>query len=223
MQQEVFDFHKIERLDWSDFIEGNENREAISYLVKWPNWNSNGIIIYGESGTGKTHLAALWAQTANAVYVLKDSLNYDSRDLFDADCNFVIDNFDDTVRPENYNWIFHFLNIAKEKNRFFLLLSRSHPLHWNVELQDLRSRLFALSVINIDVPKDDLLLKISQKIARDLEITISDEAMMYILNMVERRVNPIANILKTLDKLSLQQKKALSFPFIKSNLKILDS
>ncbi|MDR2158065.1 MAG: hypothetical protein LBO02_01970 [Holosporaceae bacterium] len=223
MQQEVFSFHQMERLDWNGFIEGEENRDAILCLIKWPDWNSNGVIIHGESGTGKTHLAALWAQTANAVYVLKESLNHDPRDLFEAECNFVIDNFDDFLSPERYDWMFHFLNIIKEKNKFFLMLGRLHPSLFAVELKDLRSRLLTLPTINICAPKDELLLKISQKIAKDLEITISNDVLVYILNVVDRKVSSIANILRVLDKLSLQQKKSLSMSFVKDHLRILDA
>jgi chromosomal replication initiation ATPase DnaA len=215
MRQEVFDFHKTERLDWSDFIESDENRDAIFRLAKWPDWDSFGTIVCGESGTGKTHLAALWAQTANAVYVLKGSLNRSPRDLFDAECNFVIDNFDDFISPQNYDWMFHFLNVAKEKNRYFLILSRSRSSILNAGLDDLRSRLLALPFVRIAPPADGLLLKISQKIARDLEITVPCDVMTRILNHVERKVGSGAEVLKTLDKLSLRQKKTLSLAFVK--------
>jgi chromosomal replication initiation ATPase DnaA len=219
MQQEVFNFHKIERLDWSDFIESGENRCALSHLTRWPHWNGQGTIIHGESGTGKTHLAALWAQTANAVYVLKESLLHDPRDLFDAECNFVFDNFDSLIKCENYSWFFHFLNIVKEKYRSFLILSRLHPFLWHVELDDLRSRLFALPIVGIDTPCDDLLLKISRKIAKDFGITVPDDALAYILNTIERNVTSVADILQTLNKLSLQSKKNLSLAFVRKNFK----
>jgi chromosomal replication initiation ATPase DnaA len=218
MQQEIFSFPKIETLDWSDFIESDENRRAILYLTKWPDWDSNGIIIHGESGTGKTHLAALWAQTANAAYILGESFNHNPRNLFDAECNFVIDNFDDSLNLRNYNWIFHFFNIAKEKNRFFLILSRSYPSLWSIGLEDLKSRLLALPAVNIDFPKDRLLLKISQKIAKDLGVYVSDDVLTYILNIVDRNVSTMDNVLRILDKLSIQRKKPLSLTFVKNYL-----
>ncbi|MDR0581090.1 MAG: hypothetical protein LBG04_03200 [Holosporaceae bacterium] len=225
MQQEIFDFRKIERLDWSDFIISEENRDAVLSLAKWPDWNSNGLIIYGEPGAGKTHLASLWARTANAVYILKESLNHSPRDLFTTENNFVFDNFEDfieTARSKfSHDWMFHFFNIVKEKNKFFLLLSRTHQSLWSVKLEDLRSRLLAIPSVNIAVPGDYLLLKISQKIAKDLGITIPDDAMRYIFNTIERKVGSIADILKKLDKLSLQQKKRLSLSYVRSNLKPL--
>ncbi|MDR1982306.1 MAG: hypothetical protein LBQ08_00710 [Holosporaceae bacterium] len=223
MQQEIFNFHKIERLDWNDFIESEENFDAISYLAQWPNWNDNGMIIHGAPGTGKTHLAALWAQTANAVYILNESLNHNPRDLFNTECNFVIDNFEDFLTFKKFDWMFHFFNIAREKDRFFLLLSRSHPSFLNIELKDLKSRLLTLPIVGISDPQDDLLLKISQKIANDLEIVVPDDVMMYILNIIDRKVSSIINVLRILDRLSLQQKKPISLPFVKNYLKISNS
>jgi chromosomal replication initiation ATPase DnaA len=222
MQQEIFSFHKIERFDWKDFVVSEENFDAISQLAKWPNWSDNGMIIHGASGTGKTHLAALWAQTANAVYIIKENLSH-PRDLFGAECNFVIDNFEDFLNLKKSDWMFHFFNIAKEKNRFFLILSRLHPSFLNIELRDLESRLLSLPIVGIDTPRDDLLLKISQKIAHDLEIVVADDVMMYILNIIDRKTSSIIDVLKTLDKLSLQQKKPISLSFVKNYLKASNS
>ncbi|MDR1561291.1 MAG: hypothetical protein LBS23_02970 [Holosporaceae bacterium] len=220
MQQEIFSFYKTENLNWYDFIDSDENFEAITYLIKWPAWNSNGIIIFGESGVGKTHLAALWAQTANAVHILKEAVNHDPRDLFDADCNFVIDNFDNflSVNENVCNWMFHFLNIANEKGRYFLILSRTSLNSISISLNDLKSRLLAIPSINVKNPSDELLFKIAQKIAKDLEIFVSNDVLLYILNNANRDVRSVTEILKTLDKLSLQRKKAISIAFVKQHL-----
>lgn len=220
MIQETFGFHKIENLDWNDFIESEENRDAIKYLTLWPSaWTSNGVILHGESRVGKTHIVNLWAQTSNAVYVLKTSLNNDPRALFDTECNFVIDNFDDFLSMENYSWMFHFFNIAREKNRYFVLVSRSHPSLWQIGLNDLRSRLFTLPAINIKNPGDELLLKIAKKLSKDFGIVISEESLQYMMNFIDRNVATISNTLKILDKLALQKRKTINVNFIKSYLK----
>jgi chromosomal replication initiation ATPase DnaA len=216
MQQEIFSFHKIENLDWCDFIDNPENSEAISYLTKWPNWISDGLIIYGESGVGKTHLAALWAQTTNAIYLLQEAFNHDPRDLFDSDCNFVMDNFDGLLGAKNHDWIFHFLNIINEKKKYFLILSRTPPIFWNVSLDDLKSRLLSVPSVNIPNPSDESLLKIARKISNDLGIIVPDEVLSYILKKIDRCVRSVSDVLKILDKLSMQQKKPITLAFVKS-------
>lgn len=213
--QEVFDFHKIESLNWNDFIDNSTNHDAIMYLSQWPNWMHQGVIIYGDHGVGKTHLAALWAQSANAVYILRDSFWHPPRDLFQYNCNFVLDNFDFQTISENEDWLFHFFNIAVEQKRNFLILSLSHPSDWPVRLRDLKSRFNTLPVVGIARPDDALLMKIAKKISKDFDIFISDDALEYILSVIPRDVKEVAYNLQMLDKLSLRLHKPLNLPFVK--------
>ncbi len=215
MAQEVFNFHQIESLDWNDFIESEENREAVACLSCWPkSWSSNGIVIYGAPKVGKTHIASLWAQAANAIYVLRSAFNENPRVLFEANCNFVIDNFDAFVKIDR--WMFDFFNICREKGRYFLLISRTPPSLWNIDLKDLKSRIQTLSVINIKTPGDDLLMKIAKKISKDFGITISDEVLNYIMNYVTRDVSTLSETIKTLDRLAMQKQKSITIPFVRN-------
>lgn len=218
--QKVFDFSKEESLSWNDFIESDENREALSYLIRWPNWNSIGLVIVGEHGVGKTHLASLWAQSSNAVCVLKSCLNNDPRSLFDYTqdnkCNFVFDNFQDFLIDQH--WLFDFYNIAKEKHRSFLITDTTPPALWNISLKDLKSRLSLLPVVRISSHSDELLFKVTKKLAKDYAIEVADNVVEYILLRCKRDIPEISCILKTLDKLSLQQKKPLNLNFVRRYL-----
>lgn len=218
MRQEVFSFNKIENLEWTDFICSSENSNALGYLSKWPDWSNNGLIICGNSGVGKTHLAALWAQSANAIYILKESLNNDPRKLFEYNCNFVLDNFDDFLFEKNFDWLFHFFNIAKEREKFFLILSREFPTNYEINLADLKSRLLMLPIFKIEDPEDDLLIKVAKKLSKDFEMVIDDNAIEYIVSVVERRVDKIREVLKILDKLSLEKRKSITLNFVKKYL-----
>lgn len=215
MAQEVFNFHQIESLDWCDFIESEENREAVACLSHWPkSWSSNGVVIYGAHKVGKTHLASLWAQAANAIYVLKSAFNRNPRALFEANCNFVIDNFDEFSTADH--WMFDFFNICREKGRYFLLIAGIPPSLWNINLKDLKSRIQTLPVINIKTPGDDLLMKIVKKISRDFGITISDETVNYIMNYVTRDVATLSETIRTLDRLAMQKQKSITIPFVRN-------
>jgi chromosomal replication initiation ATPase DnaA len=221
MTQEIFDFHKTPTFSWSDFVESEENRDAVLLLAKWPNWSCNGCVIYGDSGVGKTHLAGLWCQVANASCVLKSSLNYDPRILFDTECNFLFDDFEDFLMAGNYDWIFHFLNIANEKKRYYLLLSRQYSSLKDIPLDDLRSRLLTLAVARIQNPQDELLFKIAKKISRDLLVQISDSALQHLLHCLDRDTKTINNALILLDKLALQQHKNINTQFVNKYLNAL--
>jgi len=219
--QEVFDFSKEESLDWNDFIESSENQEALAYLMRWPNWNFNGLVLVGEHGVGKTHLASLWAQSANAVCVLKSCLNNDPRDLFDYTCdnkcNFVFDNFQDFLADQH--WLFDFYNIAQEKHRFFVITDVAPPAMWNISLKDLKSRLSLLPVVRILSHSDELLFKVTKKLAKDYDMEIEDNVVEYILMVCQRDIPEISRVLKILDKLALQQKKNLNLGFVRKYLR----
>lgn len=212
--QEVFNFHQVENLSWNDFVESDENREAVAWLSQWPKfWRNNGAVIYGEPKVGKTYIASLWARTASAIYVLESGFSDSPRNLFQANCNFVIDNFDSFANIDE--WMFDFVNICKEKNRFFLLISRTKPSMWNINLQDLRSRLAMLPAINIKMPSDDSLMKITRKISQDLGAIIADEVLNYIMAHVTRDVATLSETLKVLNKLSMQKQKPITIPFVR--------
>ena len=221
MKQEIFSFEKTEKLDWSSFIEGAENRNAIEYLVNWPNWPHNGLIIHGNSGVGKTHLMHLWSQTANAKFVTEKFMSADPRNLFSEDVNFIFDNFDDLLLTKNFDWLFHFINIAREKKKFFILVSRVQPSFWKISLDDLRSRILALPSVQIKNPGDDLLFKIAQKLCKDLGISIHATTLNFILNRIDRQVNSVANLLEILNKLSLQDQKKITIQFINDHAELL--
>jgi chromosomal replication initiation ATPase DnaA len=217
--QEILNFAKTESLDWSDFIEGEENTAVIRSLAQWPHWPTNGLIIYGASGTGKTHIGGLWAQTANAICVLTESLRHDPRKLFRTECNFIFDNIDDFLATQRQDWIFHFFNIAAEKKRCYLLISRHHPSMWPIRLRDLQSRLFTLPTVYMQNPGDALMIKIAKKISRDFGIIIPDNVLQYLLNTIDRSSTSIAEALRALNTLSMQKKRPITLAFLKNYLK----
>ena len=217
-EQEILSFPETQKLDWSSFIESSENHEAIKYLIKWPQWDSNGLINYGNSGVGKTHLVNLWQQTANAIFITEDLFQSDPRSLFSESKNFIFDNFDNFLKIEHFDWLFHFINIAHEKQRYFVLISKFPPFSWKINLKDLSSRLLVLPVVYIQNPGDELLLKIAKKLCKDLGISIHENTLQYILNRIDREVNSIAALLRILDKISLQNQKKITIQFIKNQI-----
>lgn len=221
-QQQVFDFHQPERLSWNDFVESDENRNVLMYIKQWRSWTTRSLVIYGGSGVGKTHISSLWAQSANAAYIRSDNLHHPSRDLFNADTNFIIDDFDSLLQIQNYNWLFDFINILKEKRRFLVIISRTCPSSWEISLPDLRSRLLLIPALKIQSPSDSLLFFIAKKLAKDQGIIINDECVDYILKMVTRDVRTVRETINTLNKLSLEQKQAITLSFVRRYLRAVN-
>ena len=44
-----------------DFVVGAGNRDAVDFLDGWPDWPAPAAAVFGPPGSGKTHLARIWA------------------------------------------------------------------------------------------------------------------------------------------------------------------
>ena len=55
------------RLGIDDLVVSHVNRDAVTFLESWPDWPVQIVILAGPVGVGKSHLASIWANKANAV------------------------------------------------------------------------------------------------------------------------------------------------------------
>jgi chromosomal replication initiation ATPase DnaA len=49
-----------------DFLAGPCNRKALALIESWPDWPARAVALVGPEGSGKTHLATIWAAAAGA-------------------------------------------------------------------------------------------------------------------------------------------------------------
>src|SRR4026209_1645355 len=55
-----------ESLAREDFLAGPSNAAALSLIERWPDWPSRTVLLRGPGGSGKSHLAAIWARASGA-------------------------------------------------------------------------------------------------------------------------------------------------------------
>ena len=106
-KQLYFDIEDNPSFDEDNFIVSSSNQNASKYLNKWPSWVSNFVILFGESGVGKSHLANIWLQKSNALRV-----NYENIDLKKAQesKNILIEDLELSINK--YNDLFHLINLV---------------------------------------------------------------------------------------------------------------
>src|SRR5690348_7386371 len=65
-----------------DFIAGPSNAAALSLVDRWPDWPDCVVALIGPEGSGKSHLASIWAEKTGARILSGRAL--DGTSLIDA-------------------------------------------------------------------------------------------------------------------------------------------
>ena len=138
-----------ERLTREDFLPGASNEAALAMIERWPDWPSRALAIAGPEGSGKSHLAAIWADRAGARIVSAETMDTDSLPEALATGALVVENcvpggFDERA-------LFHLLNLVREQSAALLITAKGVPSSWAVTLPDLASRLRALPTVSMAV------------------------------------------------------------------------
>lgn len=182
------------------------NQEAHQWIMRWPDWSSYAVIVYGPIGSGKTHLGHIWTARAKA--------QIQPRLISDLKGNALIDHIE-TIEPK---MLLHFLNLAKENGWSLLLTSVAAPKKLPFTLPDLTSRLLALPATPIAPPDDEALAAVMRKQFSDRQLKVDEEVIAYIAPRIERSFSKISELVEILDRASLADRKNITIPFVRKTL-----
>src|SRR5262245_55878785 len=65
-KQLAFDLPLDPRFGREDFLVSPSNEEAYGRIECWPDWPDTILLLTGPKGSGKSHLASIWAESARA-------------------------------------------------------------------------------------------------------------------------------------------------------------
>lgn len=194
-----------------DLIESKANEMAIAMVDNWPDWPARISVLAGPVGAGKTHIASVWADKANAV-VCKSSNLAENLDEFvklaARNGNFLIEDAGSGVIDETA--MFHFLNAIKQGEGYCLFTSRSWPIEWNVTLPDLASRLKAVQVFELSEPDEELLRHVMMKLFADRQLTVDEKIIDYCVLRMERSLESVGRLVSAIDAEAMAQKSAIT-------------
>ncbi len=215
-EQIILNFAFNKDINWTDFETSSQNKVAIDWLVKWPKWLNNGLVIYGDSGCGKSHLGNLWANSVNAKRITP---NTDINELIkanDSPPHFLLDGIKNIENREVDT--LHLINHIKEVSGTILILDINPTKNWNLALKDLTSRLLAMNCVELLNPDDELLttVLINQLRLRGLVLERQDKVCKYIIERSQRTFHDILKFIENLDNLSLKTKKPITTHLIKT-------
>ena len=81
---------------------------------------------------------------------------------------------------------------------------------WRARLPDLRSRLKALTVANIETPDDDVLMSVLEKLFRERNIKPTTGVPGYIIRRIERSIPAARDIVEQIDQYAGEDKREVT-------------
>jgi chromosomal replication initiation ATPase DnaA len=189
-----------------DFLSGPGNAVALALIENWPDWASNAVALIGPEGSGKSHLASIWAAASGARTMSGRALG--ESDLLASLATGALVVEEAAVADERA--LFHLINLAREEDSFLLLTARTAPTLWPVAIADLASRLRALPVITLQAPDDAMLRGVIIKLAADRQLGLDESVVRYLLSHVERSFVAARGAVIALDNEALRQRRPVT-------------
>jgi chromosomal replication initiation ATPase DnaA len=201
------------------FIVATGNAAAVRAIDAWPQWHGGCVALIGPAGSGKTHLAQVWAEAVGAV-ILTFADTAAPLDLASLQGRPVL--VEDADRGASDEALFHLINMAGAEGGGLMLTARTPPSLWPAALPDLRSRLNALPVAELSEPDDVVLEGALLKFFRERNIKPSDDLIPYLLRRIERSIPRAQEIVAQLDEAADAEHRAVSRALARQILEIRD-
>ena len=216
MDQLTLKFPFTKKYYEQDYFVSSNNFSAFKLIDSWPDWPGKFLNIYGESGSGKTHLAKILKKKIknNKFLDAKNVNDQVAQDLNNFDC-LIIDNFNNNIDERLF---YSIINHSKQLENYILINSVPSIKSINFKLEDLRSRINSFLFIGIELPTDDLLKVIITKNFSDNQINIDPKLIDFIIKNVERSYEKVFKFLKDVDEFSLSTGKSININLIKKVL-----
>jgi chromosomal replication initiation ATPase DnaA len=191
-----------ESLSRDDFLEGTANAEALGLIDSWPDWPNRVMLLAGPEGSGKSHLAAIWAEEAGARSTMAHALTAATVPGALATGAVVVED----LSPDSFDEraMFHLLNLAREDGAYVLITARIAPVAMEIALRDLRSRLRAVPVVQLKAPDDHLFRALIVKFCADRQMSIDENVVSYIASRIERSFVAARRTVELLDSEALR-------------------
>jgi len=194
----------------ADFIVAPGNERAVAFIDSFPHWPAPAAALYGPPASGKSHLAAVWAQKAGAQIVEAASLGANV-----PQGALVVENVAKGV-PEAP------LFALLERGAPLLLTASAPPAEWpalfQFQLPDLVSRARALLGFPLWAPDDALLMGLAVKLFADRQLAVPESVVDHMIRSLERSPGAIRDFIARADAAALAAKRPINLSLIKDLL-----
>jgi len=184
-----------------DFMEAPSNANALAWLGQVEEWPLGRLAVWGEAGTGKSHLLHLWSARHGAEIIPGAALA-----LTPPTRAVAIDDADAAdERP-----LFHMLNGAAEAGLPVLLTGSAPPARWATALPDLTSRLRATASVEIGRPDEGMLRALLGRLLAERQMGVPEPVQEWLLTRLPRTAAAMREAAIRLDRASLAARRPVN-------------
>ncbi len=209
MTQLPLDLPHRPALGRADFLVAPCNQEAIAWLDRWPRWPAPALALCGPAGSGKTHLAQVFAARAAARFIDPAALTTERVPALLGEAQAAI--VDDAAgAPEEP--LLHLYNLLAERGGHLLVAAREPPARWPIALADLRSRLIACPAVAVAAPDEALIGALLIKLFADRQLQVGEGVVAYLALQLDRSFAAAQEAVAALDTAALAEHRRVTVP-----------
>lgn len=197
-----------------DFFVSPANAAALAALDDWRHWPGGKMVLTGPKGSGKTHLARLWAAETGAAVLPATALDEADLPALAALGAVAVEDAEALAgHPAREAALFHLHNLVTPTGRL-LVTAAQPPRDWALALPDLASRMQAAALARIEAPDDALLSAVLVKLFADRQLAVPPAVIPYMVQRMERSIDAARALVAALDARSLAEGRSITRPFV---------
>lgn len=215
-RQLAFDLPVRESRARGDFFVSDANALAMARVDAVETWPNGKLVLVGPQGSGKTHLAHVWAEANGALGFELGDLT--ALDVVKVGSPAFVECEAERLDGPAAEALFHLHNHMQSQDLALLLLAQRPPSQWEIALPDLKSRMEATDVVRIKAPDDDLLAAVLLKQFADRQVQVSPSVINYLVTHMKRSFAEAEWLVEALDRASLAEGRAVTRPLAQAVL-----
>ncbi|WP_374428199.1 chromosomal replication initiator DnaA [Tabrizicola sp.] len=206
IRQLAFDLPSAEAMTRDHFFVAPSNAVALQTVEHWHDWPGRKLLLVGPEGAGKTHLAHIWAALADAVILPADQLA--ATDIAGLSGRSVVVEDADRIAGAEAQ-LFHLHNLVTTTGAL-LMTARTPPRDWGLTLPDLKSRMQATAIAQLDGPDDALLSAVLVKLFADRQVAVPANLIPFLVSRMSRSIGAARALVAALDARALAEARPIT-------------
>ncbi|GAB3629187.1 DnaA regulatory inactivator Hda [Pandoraea terrae] len=212
---------------FDNFIVG-ANREAMQTLADLPaelaagTARDRGIYLWGEAGSGRTHLMEALSHDVGAARYLQPRSPLAAFTFDESASVYCVDDCDN-LSPNQQIAAFNLFNECRARPHCAFVAAGSQPPVDMPLREDLRTRLGWGLVFHLTGLDDDGKKQALQNAARERGLQLAADVPAYLLTHFQRDMSSLMALLDRLDRFSMEQKRAVTLPLLRQMLSHTDA